>query len=280
MASRLSLIAIGVAAVLGFTAGAEASAPYVPRPHADFSLRDGGPRIARFDVRAQPRGDRVLVSITLTARSREKDLRAVLRIGRCDGGPPTFPACPPSVSHAVVLHPDTTTIVHLNGRVRRPSTRTNAIRVTLTRPGQVVSPGRSQFVGLVDMLLPASAWTTFPGQRFGLRVARPWEGEGTPYDVTAVTARSAQLDHERLRATLAWTAASIPPGTPVTTDAGSCATAGAGCRRFPSTVANQIGRAGFGGRPALARADPRAALGFSARTPSASLFDLVMPWPR
>lgn len=130
------------------------------------------------------------------------------------------------------------------------------------------------------MLLPSSAWTTFPGQRSGLRVARPWEGEGLPHDVTRVTARSAQVDHDRLRATLAWTAASLPAGTAVTTTVGSCATAGAGCRRFPETVANQIGRAGFGARPMLARADRHPVLTYSARTPNASLFDLVMPWPR
>jgi hypothetical protein len=281
MIARLPLLAVVTAtAVLCGTAvaGASARAPYVPRPHADFALRDGGLRIARFDVRAQPRGDRVLVSITLTARARTKDVRTVLRIGRCTGGPPTFPDCHPDVNRAIVLHPRTTTIVHVNGRVRRPSPRTNAIRISLTRPGQIVRPYRSQFVALVDLLLPVSAWTTFSGRRFGLRVARPWEGEGLPYDLTSVTAGAAQEDHDHLRATLSWTAA-LPAGTPVKTVAGPCPP-GQACGLSSQTVANQAGRAGFGMRPDLARTARRQLLTFGARTPSASLFDLVMPWPR
>jgi hypothetical protein len=45
-------------------------------------------------------------------------------------------------------------------------------------------------------------------------------------------------------------------------------------------VANQIGRAGFGERPDLARSTERQVLTVAARTPSAAVFDLVMPWPR
>lgn len=129
------------------------------------------------------------------------------------------------------------------------------------------------------MLLPASAWTTFSGQRFGLRVARPWEGDRLPYDVTSVDVRAAQKDHAHLLATLTWTAA-LAAATPITTIAGACPTPAGACGLSSQTTANQIGRASFGMRPDLTRTIHRQPLTFSARTPSTFLFDLVMPWPR
>ena len=47
-----------------------------------------------------------------------------------------------------------------------------------------------------NRLLPASAWTRFAGQGFGLRVARPWEGDLLPYDVTTIAVRWRHSDHE------------------------------------------------------------------------------------
>jgi hypothetical protein len=277
MTAGLALLAaLTAAAVVPATAAASAPAPYSPRPHADFALRDDGLRVARFDVSARPRGDRVLVSVTMTARSRAKDVRTVLRIGACTGGPQTSLNCQPTVNRLVVLHPGSTTITHLNGRVRRP-VRTNAIRVTLTRPGQVVHPPRSPFVGIVDMVLPASAWTTFADRAFGVRVARPWEGDRLPYELTALTAGSAQIDRDRLRTTMAWTAAGLAPGAIVTTTVGRCPAA---CPLSWQEVTNQIGRVGFGERPFLRRTDDRQVLDLAARGPDGNLFSLVMPWPR
>lgn len=277
MTTRLALLAaLLMTAISPAAAAAAAPAPFDPRPHANFALRDGGLRIARFDVTARPSGDRVLVAITLTARSRAKDVRTVLRIGACTGGPPTLLDCRPTVNHVVVLHPGRTTIAHLNGRVPRP-VRTNAIRVSLTRPGQVVRASRSPFAGLVDMLLPSSAWTTFADRAFGVRVARPWEGDAQPSEVAALTARTAQIDHNRLRATLAWTATGLPPGATVTTTSGACAAA---CPFSWQDVANQIGRVGFAERPSLRRTDDRQVFNLAARAPGGNLFSLVLPWPR
>jgi|GEM_PF-7013369 len=261
-------------------AGVAAPAPYRPRPHADFSLRDAGVQVARFDVRARPRGRRVLVSVTLTGRSRAKDMRTVLRVGRCTGGPPTFPICEPvSPGRAVTFRPGRTTVVNLNVRVPRPSVKTNAIRISLTPPGRVVRPFSSPFVGIVEVLLPASAWTTFAGRSFGLRVARPWEGDHLPYDVRSVAARSAQLDHDHLRPTLAWVA-QVPVATQVTTQVEPCSVALTLCVRSWQTVSNQIGRASFGERPRLVRTEAEETLSFGARGTSGRLFTLTLPWPR
>jgi hypothetical protein len=281
MTTRLALLAALMAAAISSgaaVASAAAPAPYSPRPHADFALRDGAPAVARFNVSAQPRGARVLVSVTLTARSRAaKDAKFVLRVGRCTGGRPTLPTCEPDVSRVVVLHPRTTSIIHLNARVLRPSARTNAVRVTLTKPGQIVRPHKTPFAGLVDMLLPASAWTTYAQRAFGVRVARPWEGDGLPYDLTALTARTAQINHDRLRATMAWTATGLAPGAAVTTAVSPCAAA---CPLSWQDVANQIGHVGFGERPFLPRTDDRQVFDLSARGPDGNLFSLAMPWPR
>jgi hypothetical protein len=202
----------------------------------------------------------------------------VLRIGRCSGGPVATPSCEPAISRAVLLHPRRTTIVAVSARVRAPSAGRDAIRVSLTPPGRVVRPS-SPRVAIVDMLLPASAWTRFAGQGFGLRVARPWEGDLLPYDVTTIAVRGSQVDAGRLDATLAWTAR-LPAGTLVSTTAGQCQAADAGCPPVSQTAAGAGGRASSERRQPLPRVRSRQMLTYGARTSEGSLFDLVMPWPR
>jgi hypothetical protein len=279
--ARFRPLAAPVAAAVLLAAGtATAAAPalYKPRPHSDFTLRASGLRIARFDVNTKPRGGRILVSVKLTARSRATDVRAVLRIGRCVGGPATFPSCPPAFSQRVLLHPHRTIVVSVSALVPRPIVRRNAIRISLTPPGRVVRPYRSPRAGIVDMLLPASAWTRYADRSFGLRIARPWEGDELPYDVATIAARASQIDRERLRPTLSWTAAGVAPQAVVTTTVGPCA-AGASCRAW-QRMADLVGRVGFGGRPHLVRMETRQVLTLDARTLDGSLFNLVMPWPR
>lgn len=278
--ARRLLAALVLGLFAGAAAAASAAAPalYGPRPHSDFTLRASALRIARFDVNARPQGRRILVSVTLTARSRRKDVRVVLRIGRCVGGPATFPSCPPAASRRVLLHPHRTVVVRFQGLVLRPRKRTNAIRVSLTAPGRVVRPYRSPHAGIVDMLLPARAWTRYADRSFGVRIARPWEGDALPHDVQAIAVRAAQIDHLRLLPTLSWTAAGVPPQGVVTTTIGPCA-AGAPCRAF-QRMADQHGRVGFGARPNLVRTETRQVLTFEASTLDARLFNLVLPWPR
>jgi len=280
-ARRHPFAALGAVAVLVAAGTASAAAPgrYNPRPHSDLTLRESEVRVARFDVRAQARGSRILVSAKLTARSRTKDFRAVLRIGRCVGGPSRSPSCPPAFSRAVLLHPRHTIVLRVSALVPRPIARTNAIRVTLTPRGKVVRPHRSRNVAMVDMLLPASAWTTYADRAFGLRVVRPWEGDRLPYDVRTIAVRAAQIDAARLRPTLSWTARGVAPQAIITTTVGPC-TGDAACVYAWQRMANQVGRVGFGGRPHATRTDARQLLTFAARTLNGSLFDVVMPWPR
>jgi hypothetical protein len=210
----------------------------------------------------------------MTARSRGGDLRAVLRIGRCTGGRATSPTCKPNVSRAVLLHRNSTSIVYLNGRVPRPAARTSAIRVSLTPPGQ-----SNPRVPLVNVLLPSSAWTAFARQAFGLRAARPWEGDGLQTELSTVTVRAAQIAHDRLRPTLQWTALA-PAGTAFATAVGSCVAAIPTCPGALQTLAGADGSAHFAARPNVLRTTAAAQiLSFRATTAEGSLFDLTMPWP-
>jgi hypothetical protein len=274
-------IAVMTVALLSCTAAvADGATPYRPRPHADFSMRDMGLRIARFDAFAQPHGNRIRVGVTLTARSRAQDLTAVLRIGRCTGGPPTSPICDPNASEVVRFHPGRTTIAHMTAVVPRPDARTDAIRISLTPRGVIVRPYRSRRAGIVDMLLPSSAWTAFAQQAFGLRVSRPWEGDALPYDLRSVGLRAAQIDRDRLRASLRWSA-NAPPATTVTTVAGRCVPADAACAALVrQTTATPARTATFSARPTLRRVVARQTLLVDATTPDGYLFTLKMPWPR
>jgi len=274
------LAVLFVVAGLGAPGAASAGAADVfrPRPHSDFTLRASGLRIARFEVNTRPLGHRIQVSVKLTARSRGHDVRAVLRIGRCIDGPATFPSCPPAASRRVLLHPHRTIVVAFDALVLPPRARRDAIRVSLTRPGRVVRPYRSPRAGIVDMLLPRSAWTRYADRSFGVRIARPWEGDALPYDVGTIAARAAQIDHLRLRPSLSWSAAGVAPQAVVSTTLGPCAD-GAPCRSW-QRMADLVGRVGFGGRPTLVRVQTRQLLAFDARTLDGTLFSLVLPWPR
>jgi hypothetical protein len=274
LAAFVAVVAVGAAS----SASAAAADLYRPRPHSDFTLRASSLRVARFEVSARPRGDRIEVSVKLTARSRRRDVRVVLRVGRCVGGPATFPSCPPAAGRRVLLHPHRTVVVAFRALLRRPRARTDAIRVSVTRPGRVVRPYRSPRAGIVDMLLPASAWRRYAGRTFGVRIARPWEGDRLPYDVGEIAARAAQIDHLRLRPSVSWSAAGVAPQAVVATTLGPCA-GGAACRSW-QRMADLVGRVGFGGRPHLVRAQTRQLLAFDARTLDGTLFSLVLPWPR
>jgi hypothetical protein len=274
----LAALFVGAVSTAAPVASSTAADAYRPRPHTDFTLRASHVRIARFDVNARPRAGRIQVSVKLTARSRGSDARVVLRIGRCVGGPATFPSCPPAASRRILLHPHRTIVVAFQALVPVPRARREAIRVSLTRPGRVVRPYRSPRAGMVDMLLPRSAWTRYADRTFGVRITRPWEGERLPYDVGTIAARAAQIDHLRLRPSVSWSAAGVAPQAVVSTTLGPCA-GGAPCRAW-QRMADLVGRVGFGGRPQLVRAQTRQLLAFDARTLDGTLFSLVLPWPR
>ncbi len=275
---RLALLAATAATLL--TPAAAHAAGDVPRPHSDFTIRDQGVRIARFDVYAQPRDGRIRVGVTMTARARSRDLTLVLRIGRCTRGRPTLPTCEPNASRRVRLHPSKTSIVHMTALVPRPFARTNAIRISLTPRGRIVRAHRDPFAGIVDMLLPASAWTKFPAVAFGVRIARPWEGDGLPVDVRALTALGTQVSATALRASLQWHA-TAPPATPITTVFGPCAMAIDPCVPFSGvTTLSPVGTGAFSVRRTLEPPNGTRILEFKAATAGNFLFGLRMPWPR
>jgi hypothetical protein len=281
---RLPLPAASAMIALLACAACAQAADFNPRPHSDFTLRDKGVRIARFDVLARPRGDRVEIFVTVTARSRSAPMNAVLRIGRCTGGPPTLPICEPNASRAVRFSPRATTIIRMNATVPLPLARSDAIRISLTPPGRIVRPNVDAHKGdpqarIVDMLLPSSAWTGFVGGVFGVRIQRPWEGDLLPYDVRSIGARGAQLRTDDLRASLSWRVGPAA-ATTMTTTAG-CSTPAAICNPFarPATT-SATATTYFQARPTLHRTAAREVLRVGLDAARDTLLRLTLPWPR
>ena len=166
----------------------------------------------------------------------------------------------------------------------RPLARSDAIRISLTPPGRIVRPnigarkGDPQ-AGIVDVLLPSSAWEDFAGAAFGVRIQRPWEGDRLPYDVRAFGARGAQLRTDDLRASLSWRVGAAAPTTITTTAA--CSTPAAICRPFArATTTSATATTYFQARPTLHRAAAHELLRVGLDAAGDTLLRLTMPWPR
>jgi hypothetical protein len=258
-----------------------ASVPYNPRPHSDLALRGSGLRVARFEAGARPHGKRIRVIAVLTARSRKHDVRAILRIGRCTGGPIYFPLCQPNVSRRVTLHATKTTFMRLIADVPRPSHRVDAIRVSVTPPGKVVRPyGASAAAGMADLLLPARAWTAYPDRTFGLRLYQPWEADHEiAYDVRSLRAHGAQVASDALRPTLAWKV-SASRTTQIQTVVSACAGT---LQCQPLTTEKTIPAGGtrrYLDRPLIKRNGRPAIWSFFTRSGDGVVFNVTLPWPR
>jgi hypothetical protein len=170
-------------------------------------------------------------------------------------------------------------LTRLTADVPRPAARIDAIRVSLTPPGKVVRPSRSPHAALAELLLPARAWTAYPDRAFGLRVYRPWEGDGLPYDVRAVRAAAAQLSPQKLRPTFSWTAGADSE-TRVETVESPCAGTAQCTAPTKSTTIPAGGEASFLDRPILPRPSRPLIWSFFVRAGDAILFNATMPWPR
>jgi hypothetical protein len=275
-ATIVAVLACGTVAVSDASA-----APYVPQPRAGVVIFPGALQIVRFDAHAHRRHGRVQISVTLNARAREHVVHAVIRIGRCTGGPASFPHCAPTKSRAVTIHAGKTTIRQVDATVRRPAKRTDAIRISVTASGKHVISDENPHGAYADMLLPASAWTRLFLHTFGVFIARPWEGDGLPDDVNALSARAAQKDHKTLRTKLTWTAAAPSPAT-VQTIAGPCTAVVLCTMLTQQTAIPATGQATFAANPTFTRLpSPRLPImSYSASVPDGQLFNVTLPWPR
>jgi len=138
-----SITLIAAALLLAGPAAARAQDPYPSgaRPHSTLSIRDlDGVAVTRLQASTVRRGAAIVARIRLTARTRDGRRRvAVIRAGRCLPGGGSYLACPPSANRRVTLRGRPVTF-RLIARVPVPRRSADAIRISLTRPGEVPRP--------------------------------------------------------------------------------------------------------------------------------------------
>ena len=136
---------------------------------------------------------------------------------------------------------------------------------------------RGQLSLVASLLLPDRAWRSYPGRRFGLRVYRPWEGGGGPFDLLSVDANAPQVGPTTMVPVLGWSLRATRSAD-VTTIVSACRGL-AGCPLPQSTqTVGPSSTARFAGRPTLTRARP-GYWSFYARSGGDVLFNVTMPWP-
>lgn len=143
MLRSLSLAA--AALVLAGPAAAHAQAPYPSddRPHSTLSIGErDGISVMALTAKTRRRGAKIVVDVRASAFTRGGErVRAVLRVGRCLPGVSSFYPCPPTVSRAFTVTGKRRAI-RLSAKVRVPRASVDAIRVSITRPGEVPRPRR------------------------------------------------------------------------------------------------------------------------------------------
>lgn len=277
---RHTFVAGAVLAALALPTAAGGAQTYdaAARPHADVLLRDRGVAVARLDAAGRISRGRVALHLTLTARSRPGAARRyVLRAGLCRGENTGHVDCPPSFARAVTLDPGRTRILAVDARLPLPRGARRAAFVTLTPATNRPPRHRGARSLVASLLLPDRAWRSYPGRRFGLRVYRPWEGEGSPFDVLSVSTNAPQAGATTMVPVLGWSLRAARSAD-VTTIVSACGGL-AGCPQRESTqTVGPAGTARFASRPSLERSRP-GYWSFYARSADGVLFNVTMPWP-
>jgi hypothetical protein len=244
--------------------------PSGDRPHAGVSLHElsGSPvAVTRFHTSARRRGGRLLVHVSLRAHLRSGSQRtAVLRAGACRPGTSSFLTCPPSFNRRVRIRRDGTSR-GFNAFIRIPRRSVDTIRVSLTRPGDVVRPYHPQAYAMVE--LGGEGWRgDLAGRPFGAEI-EPVEG----VDVFDLRIDAAGVSDESVRPVLRWTGRSTRPVVVHTECTGS-----AGCASQTRDVAVTPERNGsYWRRPFLRDAAPT--LGLTGTIGGAALFRAEVPRP-
>jgi hypothetical protein len=199
---RIPALAVAATAVtsLAVPASAETLRPTQSRPHSAVVIRDSyNVATDRLSANVRPDHGRLRVRIDFSARSTSGKRVVVLRAGRCVRGPLSSPSCPPAFSHRVVLYPAKTVHITANALLRRPHKRQDAIRISVTIPGQVSGNARP----IAELFLRGSAWRKLAGTDFGYAIhARPG------VTISSVRAYGAGVSSGRLRGTFKWEARS------------------------------------------------------------------------
>lgn len=202
MLRSLTLAAAAALALAG-PAAADAQAPYPwgDRPHSTLSIGErDGISVMKLQAKTRRRGARIVVDVTASAFTRGGErVRAVLRVGRCLPGVSSFYPCPPAVSRAFTVTGKLRRI-RLTARVRVPRASVDAIRVSITRPGEVPRPRRRGAHAILE--LQGEAWR-------GWRIPVEWGGSALsmPDAPTVLRMDAVGISDGVVRPTIEWSIA-------------------------------------------------------------------------
>jgi hypothetical protein len=176
-----SLTLAAAALVLAGPAAAHAQDPYPwsDRPHSTLSIGErDGTSVTALQAKTRRSGGRIVVDVTAAAFTRGGErVRAVLRVGRCLPGVSSFYPCPPAVSRAFTVT-GRLRAIRLTAKVRVPRASVDAIRVSITRPGEVPRPRQRGAHAILE--LQGEGWR-------GPSARGRWGADIEPLDGVAVT---------------------------------------------------------------------------------------------
>lgn len=198
-----SLALAAAALVLAGPAAAHAQDPYPSgaRPHSTVSIDDlDGVAVTRLQASTVRRGRAIHARLRFTARLRSGRRRvAVIRAGRCLPGGGSYLACPPTANRRVVIRRRPVTF-RATAVVPVPSRGADAIRISLTRPGEVPRPYHPRAHAQLE--LPGEAWRgRLAGRVFGA-VVEPVSG----IDVVDLRMDAVGIRDGAVRPTIHWSA--------------------------------------------------------------------------
>jgi hypothetical protein len=270
--------AVRAAAVLGALAAiagpqaATAAAQSIPpaqRPHSRVVTYDrGDAHIQKLTMAVTRSAGRLHASVALTVRNDSaRPLVRDLQIGRCTGGAPATPVCPPTATIHVRLSPGQTRAYTRRVTLRQPPARPDAIQAALVRPG-TPQPYGFRSDGL--LLLKGDAWRgTGAGRTYGVTIAPGTAARRLNFDIPLIARDLAEID-------VKWTGTAAPAGVP--TAMSRCA--GATCTATALAPARaRTGPQEFGDRFSFTRRGADA-LGLTVGVPGqAPLVQAALPWP-
>jgi len=271
---RSSTVALAAAALaaLGGPLAAGAAAQSIPpqvRPHSRVVTYDRGQARVTTLTMAVTRADRVLhARVELVVRNdSSRTLRRVLRIGRCTGGTPAAPVCPPSASVPVTLAPGAKRDVVRRVTLRQPPARPDAVQAALVDP-ETRQPYGFHSDGL--LLLKGGAWRgAGAGRTYGVQIPAASSVRRLNFDIPLVATDHAYID-------VKWTGPLAPAGVP--TAISRCV--GATCTPRPLAPDNsRSGPQEFGNRFDFTSGGADA-LGLTIGTADAPQLTASLPWPR
>jgi hypothetical protein len=266
---RTAAVLGALAMVAGTQPGAAGAQLPTARPHSKVVTYDRGDvHVQRLQMSVARSSGMLHARARLTVRNEtRRPLTRELRVGRCTGGEPAAPVCPPSRTVRVRLGAGEQRSYATRVTMRQPSARIDAVQAALVRPS-ARQPYGFRSDGL--LLLKGTAWRGGgAGRVYGVAFAPGDGARRLNFDIPRTGPGQAYID-------VKWEGAAAPTGAATTISrcaAGTCT---------PTTLTPARGRSGPGTFGDRFDFDARGAdsLALAAAAGGAPLFEAALPWPR